>query len=152
MSQALFLEKEYMKGDIKGDILRLRIQAGLSQQQLADKMRVNRAAIIKWEKGTTYPRARNLRKLCNILGDIIPPKGINEAHINNMKVEKTEKAEPDDDWYKKTIDSLIHINGEGYREFRESKKEEIEELKLDKVRLHEHVDKLITRVNPPNNT
>lgn len=40
---------------------------GLTQQQLADLLRLDRSAIAHYEKGTAMPHARNIQKLCNIL-------------------------------------------------------------------------------------
>ena len=40
---------------------------GLTQQQLADLLRLDRSAIAHYEKGTSMPHARNIMKLCNIL-------------------------------------------------------------------------------------
>lgn len=148
-----------MKSDIKGDIARLRKEAGLSQQQLADKMRVNRAAIIKWEKGTTYPRARNIRKLGNILGVTIPIKGIIEPQAN-MKIEKdnTEPTTPDYQWYKKTIETLIHQNGNHVDKLHERDQAEIEDLKKeksllwdDKAKAWEHIDALTANLQSAKN-
>lgn len=169
MSQALFLEKEYMEGNIKDDIFRLRIEAGLSQKQLAVKLRVNRAAVIKWEAGTTYPRARNLRKLGNIFGVTFDKKGIIEPTIN-MKIDKDpqkdEKAIDDGDlWYKKTIETLIHQNGntvdklhERVDKLHDRDQAEIEDLKKEKQKLWdekskiwEHIDVLTVHLKPPKN-
>ena len=40
---------------------------GLTQQQLADLLRLNRSAIAHYEKGTSMPHARNIQKLCDTL-------------------------------------------------------------------------------------
>ena len=40
---------------------------GLTQQQLADLLRLDRSAIDHYEKGTSIPHARNIQKLCDIL-------------------------------------------------------------------------------------
>ena len=38
----------------------LRAQAGVSQQELALEMKVNRAAVSRWERGIHSPRGRHL--------------------------------------------------------------------------------------------
>ena len=40
---------------------------GLTQQQLADLLRLDRSAVAHYEKGTVMPHARNIQKLCDIL-------------------------------------------------------------------------------------
>ena len=47
-----------------GNILKkARIQANLTQEQLAEKMDVSSVAVQKWESGTTTPKSSNLKKL-----------------------------------------------------------------------------------------
>ncbi len=45
-----------------------RQRAGLSQQQLADKIFVSRSAVGKWEAGNGMPNQENLTALCEVLG------------------------------------------------------------------------------------
>ena len=47
---------------------RMRSEKGYSQQQLADKMIVNRSTISKWEAGTRLPDAAMIYRLAGILG------------------------------------------------------------------------------------
>lgn len=44
-----------------------RIEAGLSQKQLAEMLRVTQAAVANWETGTAYPRASQLPELAKAL-------------------------------------------------------------------------------------
>ena len=45
-----------------------RKKAGLTMQQLAEKMEVSRATITKWENGSTNPKRASFQKLANVLG------------------------------------------------------------------------------------
>ena len=40
---------------------------GLTHQQLAELLKLDRSAVAHYEKGTVMPHARNIQKLCNIL-------------------------------------------------------------------------------------
>ena len=44
-----------------------RKKSGLSQQQLADELKLDRSAIAHYEKGTAMPNAKNIYKICKIL-------------------------------------------------------------------------------------
>ena len=44
-----------------------RIEAGLSQKQLAEMLQVTQAAVANWEAGTAYPRASQLPELAAAL-------------------------------------------------------------------------------------
>ncbi len=47
-------------------LLRLRRQAGMSQEELADRLQVSRQAVSRWELGTAMPDAPNLLALSKI--------------------------------------------------------------------------------------
>lgn len=44
----------------------LRKSAGMTQQQLADRLEVDQTAVSKWEKGINPPLLKYRKKLCNI--------------------------------------------------------------------------------------
>lgn len=44
-----------------------RKKSGLSQQQLADELKLDRSAIAHYEKGTAMPNAKNIFKICKVL-------------------------------------------------------------------------------------
>ena len=48
-------------------IMDKRKSLGLTQQQLADKLKVSFQAVSKWENGTTYPNIEILRDLATVL-------------------------------------------------------------------------------------
>lgn len=45
-----------------------RIAIGITQDQLAEKLGVDRSTVTKWELGKSYPRASLLPKISEILG------------------------------------------------------------------------------------
>ena len=49
-------------------IKEMRLEAGLTQQDLADRMGVDRSTVSYWETNTSYPRGEQLPKLADILG------------------------------------------------------------------------------------
>ena len=53
---------------LKGTIKKLRIQQGLSQDELAERVHVVRQTISKWERGTSVPDADSLMALARALG------------------------------------------------------------------------------------
>lgn len=106
---------------------------------------VDKQQYYAWEKGKYKPSDDNLDLLCVYLK---VPKSL------FFKETVTEADVMDDkDWYRDTIQRLIHMNSETvretFREFKSGKKEEIDELRKDKHVLNEHVRELIMRVNPP---
>jgi len=52
---------------IKQNIHQIRKQKGFSQQELAEKINVNKQTIVEWEKGTTNPDIEDLLKLSQTL-------------------------------------------------------------------------------------
>lgn len=44
-----------------------RVGMGLSQAQLAERLNVSQATVALWESGNTFPKARNLVELSEIL-------------------------------------------------------------------------------------
>lgn len=45
-----------------------RVNAGLTQKQAADLLKVSNVTIIKWEKGITYPRIDQFQELAAAYG------------------------------------------------------------------------------------
>jgi ribosome-binding protein aMBF1 (putative translation factor) len=63
-------EYEYLKVlyDIKREIIRLRLEQGLSQKELADKIKTKQSAISRLESGEYNPSIELLAKVANALG------------------------------------------------------------------------------------
>ena len=51
---------------MQNNLIRLRKQAGLSQEDLADKLAVSRQAVSKWERGEALPDTDNLIRLAKL--------------------------------------------------------------------------------------
>lgn len=55
-----------------------RVMAGMTLKDVAREVKINRATLIKWEKGETSPRVNQFVQLCKIYGfdpaDIIMPE------------------------------------------------------------------------------
>lgn len=45
-----------------------RVNAGMTQLDVAQKMKLNKQTIVNWEKGRITPKAAQLRTYCDIVG------------------------------------------------------------------------------------
>ena len=54
--------------EFKDKLKELRIQKGISQYELAEKLFVSRSAIAKWESGNGIPSDVNLEAICEFFG------------------------------------------------------------------------------------
>ena len=59
---------------------RLRLKRGLTQEELADILHVNRTTVTLWENGTNKPRANMLVKLSKVLALHQNVWGTNSSH------------------------------------------------------------------------
>lgn len=55
-------------GDFKISMAAARVNANMTQGELAEKMGVSIVTILKWEKGTTAPTILQFKKFCEICG------------------------------------------------------------------------------------
>jgi hypothetical protein len=112
----------------------------------------------QYADGVSEPKLKFYKRWKDVLKDDI--ESLVETNVSRetekqpvMEVVKDNKVLDDKDWYRDTIQTLIHKNGETIREtfeeLRASKREVIEELKKEKQKLHEHLHELILRVNSP---
>ncbi|MBP9987964.1 MAG: helix-turn-helix transcriptional regulator [Ruminococcus sp.] len=53
--------------DFAKNFKQARLNAGLSQKQIADKLNVDRSTIAQYERGISTPNLKNLPKICEIL-------------------------------------------------------------------------------------
>ena len=58
--------------DISKNIKRMRMELGLSQQQLAEQIGVTRQTISSWERGASFPDLGIVEKLTSALGTDLP--------------------------------------------------------------------------------
>ncbi|MFA7032018.1 MAG: helix-turn-helix transcriptional regulator [Bacilli bacterium] len=83
---------------MKFNLKKFRLETGLSQSQLADKMHVSRSAIARWENGFGYPELENFKMLSVVLK--VPMDQLlvldNEHEPNYLK-------------YKQTIDKKLSL-------------------------------------------
>lgn len=131
-----------MKGNIVGDIATHRKRLGWTQEELADKLGVNRKTIIGWEGGKPVGK-RNKAKLCNLFGDNASTKGVIKPDISQ---------DSDEEWYRTSIQSLIAQNGLFMEKFTSRTEDQIEDLKKDKGWLKDQVSALVDKVGVPNDS
>ena len=73
----------------------LRKKAGMSQEDLAERLNVSRQAISRWELGSTLPDAPNLLKLSDLFGvsiDYLLRDGEEEERSASPENEPSQKA------------------------------------------------------------
>ena len=86
-------EKE--RNIMQNNLIKLRKEKGLSQEELADKLAVSRQAISKWERGESLPDTDNLIRLAKLYGVSIDEiVGIKDSGENAATVEKSADASP----------------------------------------------------------
>lgn len=84
-------EKE--RDSMQNNLIKLRKEKGLSQEELADKLAVSRQAISKWERGESLPDTDNLIRLAKLYGVSIDEiVGIKDS--GEDAVEKSAAASP----------------------------------------------------------
>ena len=70
-------------------LAQLRKEHGLSQNDLADQLKVSRQAVSRWEQGLAMPSSDNLIYLSKLYGitldELIYPRDMKEEHIENQK-------------------------------------------------------------------
>lgn len=63
-----------------------RVNAGLTQQQAANKIGISQVAIVHWEKGIAAPRVQNFLRACTVYGvapnNVFLPKEFGEVKQN----------------------------------------------------------------------
>ena len=76
-------------------IKQARKEMGISQEQLADKLPVSRAAVAKWENDIGMPDIENLKKLSEVLGMSIDEIVGNTIQNRDSKMDTASKSDGD---------------------------------------------------------
>lgn len=71
---------------------RARMAEGLTQKDVAEKIRVNQAQVSGWETGRSEPNESHLKRLARLLGDLSAPKR-QRAEANEAEVEAEDDGE-----------------------------------------------------------
>jgi DNA-binding XRE family transcriptional regulator len=53
---------------LKVSIKAMRVNAGLTQAEVANRVKINVATLISWENSRTYPTVEKLKELCKLYG------------------------------------------------------------------------------------
>lgn len=95
------------KNNIPNNLYELRRQAGLSQEDFAEKLGVSRQAVSKWERGEAYPDIENLIAISEMfsvtLDDLLKSDNITFDSTDN-------KEDTDEDTYSEEKDNFFRVN------------------------------------------
>lgn len=86
----VLIQKGELMSIFSDRLAELRKKRGLTQQQIADELSVNRVTYTNWEKGNREPSFENLIKLAGILGttsDYLLGKSDNNIDMHNIESE-----------------------------------------------------------------
>src|SRR3989440_6221229 len=96
MKQSFYGGRDYAFGQA---MLTLRITIGLTQAGLAERLRVSRKAIVRWEGGFSYPKAEHLKALLAFaVGQQAFPSGREEEEIRAFWHAAHQKVSLDELW------------------------------------------------------
>lgn len=77
-------------------IQEIRIRRGLTQEQLANRIRISKSSISEWEACKRVPQMKTLRKIAEALGvDVWEIIGFNEVSIAAQEAREELAADPD---------------------------------------------------------
>ena len=68
--------------NIKISLEAARVNAGLSQKQVAEKLKISNRTVCNWEKGKSFPSAEYIDALCELYG--LPYDSINFLPTNSL--------------------------------------------------------------------
>lgn len=132
----------------KDNLIKIRELRGKKPPDVIRATGIAKQQYYAYESGEYEPGPDNLDLLCSYLG--VPKNYFFKEIITKNDIMQLENStkESDADWFKRTIETLIHQNGDTIHEFRIRSKDEIENLRGDKAKLF---DILAVYMNPPNN-
>lgn len=80
---------------MKVSIKAMRVNAGLTQAEVANRVKINVATLISWENSKTYPTVEKLKELCKLYGctidDIFFTTKAKLNLANDLKILKRER-------------------------------------------------------------
>lgn len=76
----------------------LRVEKGLTQQELADRLYISRSAVAKWEQGRGYPSLEMLENLSGIF-DLSIDDLLSEKEYHSMTIESNQKVKKHSRYY-----------------------------------------------------
>lgn len=74
--------QEENKMKIKITLEAARVNAGLSQKEVAEHLKVSNKTVCSWESGKTFPSAEKIDALCKLYN--LPYDCINFLHVNSL--------------------------------------------------------------------
>ncbi len=73
--------------DVSTKLKELRKKAGLTQQEVADKVDVSRVAVGQWESGSVTPRPNKIERLAELFGVYVPMMVLGSVHAGEFDEE-----------------------------------------------------------------
>ena len=55
-----------MKAKFQISLAAARVNAGMTQEEVAKELRVSKSTVLNWEKGKSIPRTTQMQKMCEI--------------------------------------------------------------------------------------
>ena len=105
--------------DFGRNLLSLRQNKSLTQEELSDLVGVSDMAVSQWEANLIRPRPRNIAKLCKVLG-------VSEIQLLGYEVKHDPREK--EDFYIKTIDSIKLVHENSYRDLKDRYNKTLAEL------------------------
>lgn len=109
----------------KDNLIKIRELRGMKPPQVITGAKVAKQQYYAYEAGEYEPSKENLEKLSRFLQ-------VSQSLFFKEEVtadDVLDQKESDYDWFKRTIETLIHQNGETIHEFRVRSKDEIDNLR-----------------------
>lgn len=137
----------------KDNLVKIRRFRKLEPMDVVNGTGIDKQQYYAWEAGKYKAGDDNLDLLSRFF--MVPVMLFFKETITDSDMQQLDKSNNDDEWYRKTIDNLIHQNGEAMKlnkdtikEFAVRDKEEINSLKTDKDKL---LDVLVSHFKPSQN-
>ena len=104
------------KNNLPNNLYALRRKAGLSQEELAEKLGVSRQAVSKWERGEAYPDTENLIVISEMfsvtIDDLLKSDNISADDSDTTKDDATSSSDSSYFHISMNDDVKVNLNGE----------------------------------------